>query len=95
MPGSGPHRFEFTGPAPPIFVALVVLLFTNTAVGLLGEFVFTHFFEGFRMLAGFIYWYVEAAFIYVQFAILAALALTLLVYRKHVRYTYHGQSKSK
>src|ERR1700735_2929025 len=35
MPGAGPHRFGFEGRQPPILVAIVVLLFANTFVGLL------------------------------------------------------------
>jgi hypothetical protein len=95
VPGSGPHRFEFTGPTPPVFAALMALLFANTAIGLLGEFVARHFFESLRMPAGFIHWYLDAGFIYAEFIILALLAVTLLIYRKQVRYTYRGQSKSK
>src|ERR1700723_584116 len=101
MPGAGRHRFGFEGRQPPIFVALVVLLFANTLVGLLLPRLLHYF-----VPAGFpgtppcqellsdraqyhVPWaicWLESRFIAIQFILLACIAGVFLILRGRVRY---------
>lgn len=75
MPGAGGHRFEFVGKEPLIFRVLVALLIADTFVGLFGD----------HLNVSLVRWW-ENHFIAIQFALLASIAGTLLLFRKRVRY---------
>jgi hypothetical protein len=106
MPGSSPHRWYFVGKAPLPFRALTILLFANTVLGLglpsLVRYLLPKAFIDLPVCAflsskalqvhapGFVCWYLGWS-IPIQFIILALAALTMLFYRKQVRYEYRGR----
>ena len=98
MPGNGPHRLEFAGPTPLIFWVLAALLGANTLMGMatplfpepLGPSGHgTHYDP--MGIAG---WW-AAEWLHLQYAFMVIFAVTLLVYRKRLRYTYRGVKQKK
>jgi hypothetical protein len=106
MPGSGPHRWYFVGEVPLLFRVLIILLFVNTVLSLGLPSVVQHLlpksFDNLPICAdlsgktaqvhapAFVCEYLGGS-IPIQFIILALMALTMLFYRKQVRYEYRGR----
>ena len=106
MPGSGAHRFYFVGEVPLLFSVLIILLFVNTVLSLglpsLFQYLLPKSFDNLPICAdlsgkavqvhvpAFVYEYLGWS-IPIQFIILALMGLTMLLYRKRVRYEYRGR----
>jgi len=106
MPGLGTSRLEFIGEAPLLFRVLTILLFANTVLLLglsfLGRYFLPKASENLPACAdlssktvqlhapAFVCWYSGWA-IAIQLIILGVMALTMLLYRKQVRYVYRGR----
>jgi hypothetical protein len=82
MPGAGRHRFEFEGKEPLVLWVVVTLLFANTALMFMPDFVDRYF----SKLAPEVFsWYSHRS-IAIQFILLALLAAIFIIFRKRVRY---------
>ncbi len=108
MPGHGPHHFEFIGKEPLIFRILVTLLAVVFILGFgfdLGAKYFlpraTGNLQACEALSSggvqyhalpIICWF-AGQWVLINFAILAAIAITMVVFRKRVRYTYRGRGR--
>jgi hypothetical protein len=108
MPGAGAHRWEFIGEVPLLFRVLIILLFTNTALLLglpfLGQYFLPKASDNLPACAdlssttvqvhapGFVCWYYGWS-IGIQVIILALMGLTMLAYRKRVRYVDYGRRR--
>ena len=82
MPGAG-HRFYFVEKVPLAFALFSVLLFLNTFLMLLLDFVGKHFLP--KNAPPTIRWYEDNS-ITIQFVLLALLGATLIIFRKRVRW---------
>ena len=78
MPGNGPHRLEFIGKTPWIFMLLVVLLIINSLAGVVFLPAYEHFAH--RTIS------YDSHFLEIEFGLLMLLGLVLIIYRKNVRY---------
>ena len=101
MPGAQPHRFEFVGNEPLVFLVVIGLLFANTFLGLSLAFGAKYFLpktsanlrpcealaeRGVQYYApGIVCWYASRS-IEIQFILLAMVATILIIFRKRVRY---------
>ena len=109
MPGSGPHRFYFVDKPPVVFNILAALLFANTFLLLgfafLGQYIFPPASASLPACSEFttskVALHVPAMIcLYakwdnaIQFVLLGLLALTMLIFRKRVRYEYRGRTLS-
>jgi hypothetical protein len=83
MPGAGAHKFYFVDKVPPIFLIVLALLFANTFLMLALDFISTHLFPS--RATNLVSWY-DAHSLAIQFILLAALFLILLIFRKRVRH---------
>ena len=102
----GAHRFEFVGKEPLLSRSLVMLLLANTLLFLGLDFGAPYFLPkasaslpacpalasgGVQVHApAILCWYADRA-ITIQFVLLALIAVTMLIFRKRVRYVYRGR----
>jgi hypothetical protein len=105
MPGAGPHRFEFIGKEPLVFRVLVVLFVAAGFFGLALDFGAKYFLpkaseslQACKALSfgslqyhapRIVCWYADQ-WISIEFILFAAIALTMIILRKRVRYVYRG-----
>jgi len=101
MPGAGGHRFEFVGKEPFVFWVVTALLFVNTLLFLVLEFVAKYLLpkasltlppcealaeRGVQYHAPVIVCWYASRSIAIQFILLAMLAAIFIIFRKRVRY---------
>jgi hypothetical protein len=106
MPGAGAHRFYFDGKPPIVFGVLVILLFANTvsslALAFLGKYIFSRPSTSLSacpelttstvplhvppIICRYANWDIA-----IQFILLGLLALTMVIFRKRVRYVNRGR----
>lgn len=109
MPGSGPHRFYFVDEPPVVFTALAILLVVNTfsflGLDFLGQYIFPPASASLPACPEFtiskMALHVPAMIclyakwdITIQFILFGLIAITMLIYRKRVRYEYRGRRSS-
>jgi hypothetical protein len=101
MPGAGGHRFEFVGKEPFVFWVVTALLFVNTLLFLVLEFVAKYLLpkasltlppcealaeRGVQYHAPVIVCWYASRSIAIQFILLAMLVAIFIIFRKRVRY---------
>ena len=106
MPGSGPHRFHFVDKEPLIFRVVVLLLVVGGFLRLALDFGAKYFLPKATatlqaceaLTDGGIQYHAPAVvcsyadnWIWLDFSLLGAGALIMLIFRKRVRYTYRGR----
>jgi hypothetical protein len=108
MPGHGPHRFEFIGKEPLIFRVLVISLLAVSFLGLALDFGAKYFLPkasaslppcnalmdgGVQYHAPGIVCSYADRWVSIELILLVGIFLTLVIFRKRVRYIYRGLNR--